>query len=128
MQQVAAVEGREDLRITFPKLNGYRVELPDEEIWLDLDVRPELRDRTEHRAALGRDAGRRRYGERESRRATREYRPKEVAFALAKRILDTQFNTVDDKRPWLFPKLAQMCQEWIEQRVSAGRWLQPRPT
>ena len=55
-------------------------------------------------------------GERE-RGEDRDYRPKEVAFALAKRILDTQFNTVDDKRPWLFPKLAQMCQDWIEQKV-----------
>ena len=31
----------------------------------------------------------------------RRYRAQEVAFALARRILDTQFNTVDDKRPWL---------------------------
>ena len=28
--EVRALEGREDLRITFPKLDGYRVELPDE--------------------------------------------------------------------------------------------------
>ena len=39
VQQVAAVEGREHLRITFPKLNGYRVELPDEDIFLDLEDR-----------------------------------------------------------------------------------------
>ena len=32
VQEVAALEGREDLRITFPKLTGYRVELPDDEI------------------------------------------------------------------------------------------------
>ena len=31
---IEAVEGREDLRIRFPKLDGYRVELPDEDIWL----------------------------------------------------------------------------------------------
>jgi len=45
------------------------------------------------------------------------YRSQEVAFALAKRVLDTQFNTVDDKRPWLFPRLVGICREWIEQRV-----------
>ena len=55
-------------------------------------------------------------GERE-RGENRDYRPQEVAFALAKRILDTQFNTVDDKRPWLFPRLAEMCRAWIEQKV-----------
>jgi type III restriction enzyme len=47
----------------------------------------------------------------------RTYRSQEVAFALARRILDTQFNTVDDKRPWLFPRLAGICRDWIEQRV-----------
>ena len=116
VQQVAAVEGREHLRITFPKLNGYRVELPDEDIFLDLESAPnfEIGPNTvprwvEMQGVVG-------TGERESGE-DREYRTKEVAFALAKRILDTQFNTVDDKRPWLFPKLAQMCQDWIEQRV-----------
>ena len=55
-----------------------------------------------------------------------QYRPQEVAFALAKRILDANFNTVDDRRPWLFPRLVEMCREWIEQKVVADRWLQPR--
>ena len=116
VQQVAAVEGREHLRITFPKLNGYRIELPDEDIFLDLESAPnfEIGPNTvprwvELQGVLG--TGEREHGE------DREYRTKQVAFALAKRILDTKFNTVDDKRPWLFPKLAQMCEAWIERRV-----------
>jgi type III restriction enzyme len=116
VQQVAAADGREHLRITFPKLTGYRVELPDEEIYLDLDSAPsfEIGPNTvprwvEMQGVVG-------TAERE-RGEDRDYRPKEVAFSLAKRILDTQFNTADDKRPWLFPKLAQMCQNWIEQKV-----------
>ena len=40
-----------------------------------------------------------------------QYRPQQVAFALAKRILDANFNTVDDKRPWLFPQLVEMCRD-----------------
>lgn len=116
VQQVTAVGGREHLRITFPKLNGYRVELPDEDIFLDLESAPnfEIGPNTvprwvELQGVLG--TGEREHGE------DCEYRTKQVAFALAKRILDTKFNTVDDKRPWLFPKLAQMCQDWIERRV-----------
>ena len=116
VQQVAALEGREHLRIDFPKLTGYRVELPDEEMWLDLeDAKPfEIGPNTvprwvELRGVIGQQ-------ERE-RGEQREYRPKEVAFALAKRILDSEFNSADDKRPWLFPKLATMCQDWIEQKV-----------
>ena len=46
-----------------------------------------------------------------------QYRAQQVAFALAKRILDAHFNTVDDRRPWLFPKLVKACQAWIEQKV-----------
>lgn len=116
VQQVAALEGREHLRIRFPKLTGYRVELPDEDIWLDLETAPafEIGPNTvprwvEMQGVVG--AGEHERGE------DRSYRPQEVAFALAKRILDTQFNTVDDKRPWLFPKLTKMCRDWIEQKV-----------
>ncbi|MEX2374045.1 MAG: restriction endonuclease, partial [Dehalococcoidia bacterium] len=116
VQQVAALEGREHLRIDFPKLTGYRVELPDEEMWLDLrearvfEIGPNTVPRwVELRGVIGQQE--REHGEQ------REYRPKEVAFALAKRILDSEFNSADDKRPWLFPKLATMCQDWIEQKV-----------
>lgn len=116
VQQVAALEGREHLRIRFPKLTGYRVELPDEDIWLDLESAPafEIGPNTvprwvEMQGVVG--AGERDRGE------DRVYRAQEVAFSLAKRILDTQFNTVDDKRPWLFPRLIGMCRDWIELKV-----------
>jgi type III restriction enzyme len=116
VQEVAAAEGREHLRITFPKLDGYRIELPDEEIYLDLENAPvfEIGPNTVPRwvetqgvvGAVERDQG-----------DDQAYRPQEVAFALAKRILDTQFNTADDRRPWLFPELVAMCKEWISHRV-----------
>jgi len=116
VQQVAAMEGREHLRIHFPKLTGYRVELPDGDIWLDMEQAPafEIGPNTvprwvEMQGVVG--AGERERGE------ERDFRAQEVAFALAKRILDTQFNTVDDKRPWLFPKLIVMCRDWIEKKV-----------
>ncbi|UKA63756.1 BPTD_3080 family restriction endonuclease [Arthrobacter sp. FW306-04-A] len=116
VQQVAALEGREHLRISFPKLTGYRVELPDEDIWLDLEDAPvfEIGPNTvprwvEMQGVVGN-------GEVE-RGDDRQYRPQEVAFALAKRILDSEFNTADDKRPWLFPRLVEVCRDWIEQRV-----------
>jgi type III restriction enzyme len=116
VQQVAALEGREHLRIEFPKLSGYRVELPDEAMWLDLEaaqtfeIGPNTVPRwVEMRGVVGQEE--REHGEQ------RVYREQEVAFALAKRILDTRFNSVDDKRPWLFPQLAAMCRDWIEQKV-----------
>jgi type III restriction enzyme len=38
--EVRSVPGRESLRITFPKLDGYRLEVPDEELWLPDEVEP----------------------------------------------------------------------------------------
>jgi type III restriction enzyme len=119
VQEVAAVDGREHLRITFPKLDGYRVELPDDEIELDLEGAPvfEIGPNTvprwvEMQGVVG-----------ETERETGDvnaYRPQEVAFALAKRILDQRFNAAEDKRPWLFPRLTRICREWIEQRVQVA--------
>lgn len=116
VQEVASLEGREHLRIAFPKLTGYRVELPDDEINVDLDDAPyfEIGPNTVPRwVELGGAVGQR---EMEEGDAT-VYRPQEVAFALAKRILDQQFNTADDKRPWLFPRLLRICQDWIKEKV-----------
>lgn len=117
VQEVRALEGREDLRITFPKLDGYRVELPDAEIDLDLKSAPvfEIGPNTvprwvEIQGVIG-------DGEHDTSEE-RTYRLQEVAFALAKRILDTQFNTVEDKRPWMFPRLVDICRQWIDHRVT----------
>lgn len=114
--EVRALEGREDLRINFPKLDGYRVELPDEDIWLDLDNAPvfEIGPNTAPTwVEMGGVVGKRELEEGDPTK----YRPQQVAFEVAKRILDEQFTTAGDKRPWLFPKLVQICQDWIEQRV-----------
>lgn len=117
VQEVEALAGREHLRITFPNLVGYRMELPDEQIQLDLEHLPvfEIGPNTvpswvEVQGLIGsgeRDAG-----------DERTYRAQEVAFALAKRVLDNpQFTSADDKRPWLFPRLLLICRDWIDQRV-----------
>jgi type III restriction enzyme len=118
-QHVAAVEGRERFRITFPKLTGYRVELPDEEIWLDVEAAPvfEIGPSTVPRwVEMGGVVGQR---ELEAGDAV-HYRPQEVAFALAKRVLEKQLNTADDRRPWLFPRLASICRDWIDNRVTVA--------
>ncbi|WP_344068108.1 BPTD_3080 family restriction endonuclease [Nostocoides vanveenii] len=114
--EVRALEDREHLRITFPKLDGYRVELPDEDIWLDLDDAPafEIGPNTVPTwVEMGGVVGRRELEEGDPT----AYRPQQVAFALAKRILDEQFTAAGDRRPWLFPELVRICKDWIEQKV-----------
>jgi len=114
--EVRALEGREDLRINFPKLDGYRVELPDEDIWLDLNQAPvfEIGPNTVPTwVEMGGVVGKRELEEGDPTK----YRTQQVAFGLAKRILDEHFTAAGDKRPWLFPTLVKISQDWIEQRV-----------
>lgn len=115
--EIFAVDGREHLRINFPKLDGYRVELPDEDIWLDLDNAPvfEIGPNTVPTwVEMGGVVGRRELEEGDPT----SYRRQQVAFSLAKRILDQHFTQAGDKRPWLFPTLVKICQDWIKQRVA----------
>ncbi|KUI44921.1 restriction endonuclease [Mycobacterium sp. IS-1590] len=114
--EVRALEGREHLRITFPNLDGYRVELPDEDIWLDLEDAPPFEigpNTVPSWVEMGGVVGKRELEEGDPT----QYRSQQVAFALAKRILDERFAAANDKRPWLFPKLVRLCKDWIDQRV-----------
>ncbi len=115
--EVRAVEGREHLRISFPKLDGYRVEMPDDPIWLDPDdaqpfeIGPNTVPRwVEMQGVVGEQE--RETGDR------RRYRHQEVAFALAKRLMDTQVNTGEDRQPWRFPELVRICSQWLDQCVT----------
>ena len=115
VQQVAALAGREALRITFPNLAGYRVEIPDDKLFLDeegpiFEIGPST---VPSWVVLEGVVGRQ---ERDDGDIT-PYRPQEIAFALAKRVLDNQFNTPEDKRPWLFPRLVELCRWWVDHKV-----------
>lgn len=112
VQEVAALAGREHLRITFPKLDGYRVEIPDEKLDLDVTTAPRIEIGpgsvprwVEMQGVVGEaemEAG-----------DPRDYRAQQVAFELAKRILNTRYNSTEDKRPWLFPRLVQISKDWL---------------
>ncbi|WP_240643923.1 BPTD_3080 family restriction endonuclease [Antribacter gilvus] len=117
---VHSVEGREDLRIQFPKLDGYRLEIPDEDVWLDDALaRPFIVGAstvprwTESAGIVG-------TAELEDGDLT-DLRAQELAYLVAKRLIDTHLRTQEgddgDRRPWLFPRLAGLCREWIERNV-----------
>jgi type III restriction enzyme len=117
--EVAAVAGREDRRITFPQLDGYRVELPDESLHLNLDDAPrfEIGPRTVPRwVQMSGIVGE---GEYEAGDPS-QYRVQEVAFVLAKRILDDHLINGEDRQPWYFQQLVAICREWINQRVDVA--------
>jgi len=113
---VRTVEGRDSLRITWPNLTGYRMELPDDDMWLSDDVGqfvigPGTVPTWTEAAPI--------VGESELIEDTPErQRPAEVAFRLAGRLVMTHFAADEgDPRPWLFPELVKICREWIDRAV-----------
>jgi len=121
---VRAVEGRAAQRITFPKLTGYRLEIPDEQLYLPDQLEPfvigpnKVPTWTESAPIVGAveliedDA--------------RAQRAQAVAFRLARRLVAQQFALGDEMneggirsepRPWLFPSLVRLCRDWIGKAV-----------
>lgn len=114
--EVRSVPGREHLRITFPHVEAYRLEIPDEYLYLDAASAPRYRvgastvpTWTENAPIVG-----------EVERIEEEsgqLRPQAVAFRLARRLLRHEYVIGSDERPWLFPRLVQICKEWLDQCV-----------
>ena len=115
-QLVESLPGREHLRIEFPKLDGYRVEVPDEELHLaDLSELPRFPvgpSTVPTTTVIGGIVG----GEEiETDELAAVRRPQAVAYALAQRLLKAPELTVlgDDTRPWLFPRLVDISSKWL---------------
>jgi type III restriction enzyme len=115
---VRSMPERSDLRIEFPHVIGYRYELPverltatfDERSVLELSAR-EVPTKTELDPIVGQMNL--------LELPLREHRLQTVAFALAKRTLDTYFqDDSGDQRPWLFPQLVDISRRWIAECVT----------
>lgn len=121
--EVASVPGHEYLRIEFPKLDGYRVEVPDAELIFDpsglrrfpVGGPSTVPTWVESAGVIGES-------ERTTHRDGRSYRKQEVAFALARELHDRHFNAGgEDPRPWIFPKLVRICREWLDSCVDLAK-------
>jgi type III restriction enzyme len=121
--EVRAEADRWDLAIGFPKLDGYRVELPDEPLHTDFtdDSRMHLDQGAvalwvENRGLVG--------GVEEiDLEEIRNARPQRIAFAIAKTLIQQErfFAALAGvERPWLFPQLVDICRRWLEECVTTG--------
>jgi type III restriction enzyme len=112
--RVRALDNRQDCAIAFPRLQGYRYELPAERLavrftadsHLALSTK-DLPTRVENAPIVG-----------ESATLTlddlKKRRPAEVAFRLADLLLRTYFRDEEGAdRPWLFPQLLGFCKRWM---------------
>jgi len=118
LAEVYAVDERTSLRIEFPKLDGYRVEMPEQDLFWEFtdETKFQLNNEkvanwVESKGPLGVP------GVVEVR--FDEVRPQTVSFELAKMMLNKQLAGLDgDRKPWLFPQLVKMCKEWLESELS----------
>lgn len=126
--EVRALPERSDLAISFPKLDGYRVELPDEPLRARFDERAamHLDQRTvalwvESRGVVG-------AAEETDLDDIRRARPQHIAFALAKTLIEREEFFAAHRgveRPWLFPQLAAICRRWLQECLTVERGITP---
>jgi type III restriction enzyme len=110
---VQTIDERWPLRITFPKLDGYRVELPDETLTPNFGQHSRLHlDRalvalwTQTSGVIGTAA------EQDLERL-RNAREQEVSYRIAQTLMHRFSGHEGDERPWLFPKLVEISREWM---------------
>ncbi len=117
--RVRALEDRIDCEITFPIVVGYRWDIPEENLAADFDTDSQLALSATHVPTTTEVRGSVGEAEFHSLDDLMAIRPQAIAFDLAKRLLDRYFRDAPDEdgvaveRPWLFPKLLRIAQEWM---------------
>jgi type III restriction enzyme len=118
--EVRADTDRYHLRIGFPKLDGYRVELPDERVFAEFDQASRLHLEQTEVALWVKTGGVIGPVVETDLDRIRNARPQRVAFALAKNLSERHFTVLDDvERPWLFPQLVDISKRWLDECVTA---------
>lgn len=118
VREVRALPERSHLRIEFPRLVGYRYEMPTDHLEASFDASSILELSTKDvatRTDLDPIVG-----ERDIHVIDlSDQRMQTVIFAVAKRTLDNHFRDEDGAdKPWLFPQLARITKRWIEECVT----------
>jgi len=122
--EVRALLERSDLGIRFPKLDGYRVELPDEPLQPSFGEHSRLHLDQESVALWVENRGVVGESEQIDLEDIRRARPQRIAFSIARTLMQREeFFAVlaDIQRPWLFPQLVEICQRWLEECVTTDQ-------
>jgi type III restriction enzyme len=119
--EVRSEPDRWELAIRFPKLDGYRVELPDEPLLsaFDDDSRLHLDQSAvalwvENRGVVGVAA-------QVDLADIRQARTQRIAYEIAKTLMEREeffAALAGAQRPWLFPQLVDICRRWLDECVS----------
>ncbi len=116
--RVRALEERIACEMTFPRLVGYRYDLPSEQ--LDVVFKPEaklalstneLPTKTQMASIIGESDAHTLYG-------LKDRREQEIDFRLASLVLEKYFRDPEgNSKPWLFPQLLRIARRWRQECV-----------
>lgn len=125
--RVRALEDRIDLEITFPRVDGYRYELPDAPLIAHFGPESKLaltaRD-LPSKVEMAPIVGQRDFHTLDDLRRKRE---QEIAFHLARRVLEEYINEHGgDPQPWRFPEVLAICRRWIDECFVPGERVFPQ--
>jgi type III restriction enzyme len=117
--RVRALDSRIASEITFPRLLGYRYDIPGERLTAaftadsQLSLTPaDLPTKTENAPIVGETSI-------HTLDDLKRRRPNEVAFLLAKLTLEKYFRDDDSNdKPWLFPQLLAIAKRWLAECVT----------
>lgn len=117
--RVRALEERITCEITFPRVIGYRYELPAEKLNVSFTEDSEMAlstadipTETENAPIVGEISI-------HTLDDLKNHREQEIAFKLAKLTLDKYFRGDDgDIKPWLFPQLVVIARQWLKECVT----------
>lgn len=118
VHRVYALPERSTLEISFPRVIGYRWDMPTEHLTAEFTPNSTMTLRTDEvpaHAQLDPIVG-------ESKETTldglKEFRHQQVAFALTKRIVENYLLDAEQRpKPWLFPQILPIVQRWTDECV-----------
>src|SRR5262249_39067803 len=117
--EVHAIEARDALRITFPKLDGYRVEIPDAPFQWSFDEDSVMRVDHDIVATWTQTQGVVGAAAEQLLDEVRRARPQQVAYEIARTLVETRYTALDAvRRPWLFPQLVDVTMRWLKECVT----------
>jgi type III restriction enzyme len=118
VHRVHAESERLEAAITFPRLSGYRIELPDEQLWAHFTDQSRLvltpSDVPTETVVSGLIGMSGTHTLDDLRRA----REQEIAFRLARRVMERFLTDGQDPKPWYFPQVLRITKDWLQQCVS----------
>ena len=117
--RVRALDERIASEIIFPRVTGYKYEVPQDRLTYTFTqdskmvLSPEFTPtKTENAPIVGDRSTHQLYS------AIGDKREQAIAFQIAKTTLDKYFSETDNQRPWLFPQLVDIARDWMGKCVT----------